>query len=199
MLTVSHLGYQLNDRWILRDVDFTLVSGQCLHICGPNGVGKSTLLKLLVGLFPPTKGTITWQGQSLRKCWHEYQQQLSYLGHRLAIKPRLTVAEQLGECPQNIIETNGLSDILHVMGEVLSAGQQQRVALARLMSRQAPLWVLDEPLTALDQPSIDRLSEALNLHCQQGGSVILSSHQTLTLPGVAVMSYLLKPLAEGVV
>lgn len=171
MLKVESVCHEINARSVLNDISFTLNPGELLHIQGPNGAGKSTLLRLLAGLMQPTSGSI------------KAEQQLAYLGHKNAVKSLLTVAEQLGILDVNIIKNIGLHGILNVESRYLSAGQKQRVALARVFSSNAKLWLLDEPFTSLDSATKTVAMEYLGKHLNAGGMVVMSSHDNINIPG----------------
>ena len=152
-------------------MSFTLNAGEWVQITGSNGAGKTTLLRLLTGLSRPDAGEVLWQGQPLHQVRDSYHQNLLWIGHQPGIKTRLTALENLhfyhrdGDIPVN----------------QLSAGQQRRVALARLWLTRATLWILDEPFTAIDVNGVDRLTQRMAQHTEQGGIVILTTHQPLNV------------------
>lgn len=189
MLRVETLSYHINDQSILSSVSLQANAGTVLSIQGPNGAGKSTLLKVLAGLIRPTTGAVFYQGLDLQRHRTECQAQLAYLGHKRAVKARLSVAEQLHNVKLNIIQNIGLSTHLDKMGDELSAGQQQRLSLARIVSQDRRIWLLDEPFTALDVAAIAQCAHFIEQHCQKGGLVVLSSHQPLTLTQTPVLTH----------
>jgi heme exporter protein A len=189
-LQASQLTCQRGNRLLFNNLNITLKSGELLQVMGANGSGKSSLLRILGGLLLPQQGEIHWQGQLIGDCSTEYRQAMSYLGHKNAIKSSLTVMEhlQLHTCLRQqsppadlsaILQRFSLEALRQRRGETLSAGQRQRLALARLTLTPAFLWILDEPFTALDAPGITAWSEVMQQHVTQGGMVVFTSHQPL--------------------
>ncbi|MDP3704401.1 MAG: cytochrome c biogenesis heme-transporting ATPase CcmA [Legionellaceae bacterium] len=198
MLELKNLSFDYPDEGfnhriapLLHDVCFGLKSGSMLHLRGNNGSGKTTLLKLLAGLVPPLEGTIYYRGQCVAKQLAMYQEQLCYVGHKAGISQALTVLENCrfdlqyarsdSTVLSGLLRRFSLYELKDVPCHVLSAGQRRRVGLLRLMLSNAKLWLLDEPLVALDQDSIEILMVCLNEHVQKGGGVVLTSHQRLPL------------------
>lgn len=188
MLQVQSLHFDYDDKALLRDVSFDLAAGQLLHLRGENGSGKTTLLKLLATLYTPVRGTIIWDGSSIEEDRAAYRRHLCLVGHRPGLSPQLTVREACYHdqhwlrCRPSVDELLQRFGLLHVADKrchCLSAGQQRRVALLRLAMTDARLWLLDEPLVALDQPAIAGLADLMSAHLQQGGLIILTSHQSL--------------------
>jgi heme exporter protein A len=162
-------------RRLFGPLDLTLPPGGAFCVTGPNGAGKSTLLRILAGLLSPHSGEIRMQAAC------------RYLGHHDAVKPALTVAENLafwrrfgGGDPT--LETMDLAALADLPARYLSAGQRRRLSLSRALDPAAPVWLLDEPVNALDAASIIRLEEALAAHRQHGGAIVVVSHATLRLP-----------------
>ncbi|EBX9004062.1 cytochrome c biogenesis heme-transporting ATPase CcmA, partial [Salmonella enterica subsp. enterica serovar Hvittingfoss] len=157
---------------------------------GGNGAGKTTLLRLLTGLARPDGGEVYWQGEPLRRVRDSFHRSLLWIGHQPGIKTRLTARENLhffhpgdgARLPEALAQA-GLAGFEDVPVAQLSAGQQRRVALARLWLTRAALWVLDEPFTAIDVNGVARLTRRMAAHTAQGGMVILTTHQPL--PGAA--------------
>jgi heme exporter protein A len=193
MLTVSGLACSRGERQLFADVSFSLAAGEWLHVQGANGAGKTTLLRALVGLSPPAAGEIRWRGALAREA--ELQRDLLYLGHQAAVKDDLTPLENLrfaaalDDAPLEsaaalaALARLGLRGREHLPVRVLSAGQKRRVLLARLLTRRAPLWVLDEAFNALDSQAVQLLGELVGEHLAGGGLAVLTSHQPLPLPG----------------
>lgn len=188
MLNVQNLSFDYQDKPLLKKVRFFLASGQLLHLRGANGVGKTTLFKLLAGLLQPHEGEIIYQGQSIYDDLASYQQQLCYVGHKPGLNPLLTVKENCyfdmhwGRRLLNfeqLVAGFGLQGLEDESCFLLSAGQRHRVSLLRIMMTDAKIWLLDEPLIALDAAAIDHLMICLETHLQQGGQIILTSHQQL--------------------
>jgi len=194
MLEAIELTCRKGERTLFRNLTFTVPKGGFLSVMGDNGSGKSTLLRLLTGLTSPDGGTVRWEGQDIAKLRENYVAQLSYLGHRNALKDDLTPIENLCttssllghaltfKAARTALDAVGLSRTFHLFStKFLSEGQRRRVALARLWFCTRPLWVLDEPFTALDTHAASTLRERLNAHVREGGLVVLSTHQEVEL------------------
>lgn len=186
-LTVENLQCIRDDRVLFEDLNFTLTEGQLLQIEGHNGSGKTSLLRILCGLTFPTEGVVYWQGEDIQKIKSSYWSTLVYVGHTPGIKADLTplenlkMARTLGGIPTKIsleeaLNRVGLLGFEEVPTRTLSAGQQRRIALARLLLNEAQLWILDEPFTALDKIAISMVETWLNEHAQTGGIAVLTSH-----------------------
>jgi heme exporter protein A len=189
-LTVEHLQCIRDDRVLFDDLNFTLSAGQMLQIEGRNGCGKTSLLRILCGLTLPTAGIVYWKNQDIQDINSSYWATLAYIGHANGVKADLTPLENLAMTPAlaatptstplaNALEQVGLYGFEDVPTRTLSAGQQRRVALARLLVSQAPLWILDEPFTALDKAAIRMIEGWLDAHIKRGGMTILTSHHTV--------------------
>lgn len=185
MLVASDCRVDFNRHCVFKNISFEVKPGELLHIQGANGAGKSTLLKALVGLIPLSYGQVQWQSQEIRKNAYEFHRALAYLGHKPAVKSSLTVRENLNNKFKDIMR---LENISHKMVKDLSAGQKQRVALTRIFNSGAELWVLDEPMTCLDQDSIGVVARELSNHVKSGGMVILTSHHPVRLEQIPVKS-----------
>jgi heme exporter protein A len=194
LLSVSDLACIRGERRLFSGLAFDLAPGEWLHVQGENGSGKTTLLRALVGLSHPADGEIRWRGEPIRQLGEDYRREMLYLGHHGAVKEELTPFENLKLAAaldgRTLDERESLT-ALHRFGlkgreelpvRFLSAGQKRRVLLARLVTRNAPLWVLDEPFTALDVKAVDMLSGLIAEHLQQGGLAILTSHQAMPMP-----------------
>lgn len=163
-----------------------LAAGELLHVAGANGSGKTTLLRVLAGLNRDYSGTVRWQGVDIRDCWPVYAPQLLYLGHQPALKAQLTARENLGwyaHCSgatstavDAALVALGLANRADLPVHQLSAGQQRRAVLARLMFSPQPLWILDEPFTALDTDGFAPVLDCLQAHLQHGGLAVMTSH-----------------------
>ena len=194
LLAIHNLSFGRDDVPLLRDLQFSVATGQILLIEGDNGSGKTTLLRLLCGLLEPWTGEIRWQGRDIRACYPDYLRALSYVGHGNGVKLGLTALENLA-VTRELAATDGqtdLTDILRSMGlaghvdsqaRSLSAGQRRRLALARLLFSGKCLWILDEPLTALDETGRIMLKNLFNEHLAGGGAIIMTSHDPFSLPG----------------
>lgn len=188
-LKVERLCVERGDRIVLRDVSFALSGGETLIVTGRNGVGKSTLLRALAGLLPVLSGAIALEGADEA----EISTQIHYLAHADGLKAALTVMENLefwggyldaghpaqSLSPAQALEAVGLSHTARAPVAILSAGQKRRVALARLMVAHRPIWLLDEPMTALDAASRERFARAMRDHCALGGIIVAATHESL--------------------
>lgn len=183
---------------VLDGVSLSLAPGRILRIDGENGSGKTTLLRVLAGLVEPDEGEVRFEGRALPSAQHELNAALLYIGHRPGTCDALSavenlaasaVAQALGVDPHAIaaaLDAVGLHGRHTLPVSALSAGQRRRVALARLALEPRRLWMLDEPLTALDAQGLDWLRDRLSEHVHAGGTVLLTTHQPLELPGVPI-------------
>ena len=179
-LTVTDLAAQRGGRLVFRGLSFTARAGEAITILGPNGSGKSTLLRVLAGLAQPELGSLNRTPPD--------SEALRFAGHRDGLKSGLSVAENLsfwaalyGTSEQSVadaVDQFDLSSVDDMPVDVLSAGWRRRAGLARLALGNAPLWILDEPYTALDKENIARIDTILSGHVAQGGIVVLATHQT---------------------
>lgn len=186
------------DRLIFDNISFTLAAGGAVILVGENGAGKTTLLRLLAGFVPRAAGQLLWDGADALDDLASHGRRVAWLGHQDAVKPGLTVAENLDAWRRGAgdrlsarnaaLDALGLGDFAEVPGRMLSAGQRRRVAISRLLLADAPLWLLDEPTTALDAASVVRLGTVLADHRAAGGMVIAATHLDLPLPGAARLS-----------
>jgi heme exporter protein A len=179
-------------RMLFEDLHLRLLPGEMLQVSGPNGSGKTSLLRLLAGLMQPTAGHIRLNGQALDGQRNELTSNLLWIGHAAGIKGLLTAEENLAwlcalhspvERSQiwQALEAIGLRGFEDVPCHTLSAGQQRRVGLARLYLPGPELWILDEPFTALDKRAVTQLEQHLADHCEKGGAVVLTTHHTLAI------------------
>ena len=177
-------------RLLFERLDLQIVKGEMLQIAGPNGSGKTSLLRLLSGLMQPTAGEVLLKGETLESQRGELARNLLWIGHAAGIKGLLSAEENLTwlcalhqpasrDAIWQALDAVGLRGFEDVPCHTLSAGQQRRVGLARLYLSPPPLWILDEPFTALDKGGVAQLERHLALHCEQGGMVVLTTHHSL--------------------
>jgi heme exporter protein A len=188
MLHVNSLAFDYLDVPLLQRVQFSLEGGMLLHLRGGNGAGKTTLLRLLAGLLHPLEGDILWNNQSIHKDLPSYQQNVCYIGHKSGLSPELTVKENCyldlhwpGRVTSfsTLLEQFNLTGLANTPCYQLSQGQRRRVALLRAAITRARLWLLDEPLVALDSAAIISLTDCLKQHLRDGGLIVMTSHQSL--------------------
>ncbi len=200
MLEVSNLACSRGDHRLFSGLSFALHPGQIMQVQGANGSGKTSLLRMLCGFIIPDEGKITWCGEDVRNLDEDYCAELLYLGHLNAVKDELNGLENLrisaGLSGIELGEKEALA-ALRRMGlrgreklptKVLSQGQRRRVALARLLTSDASLWILDEPLTALDVGAVALIQELVVEHLARQGMVIFTTHQPLQVAGVEMRS-----------
>ena len=180
------------ERPVFSGVSFRLERGGALALVGPNGSGKSSLLRILCGLLLPANGTLTWDGAPVEDDWSAHRGRLHYVGHLDAVKPALTVAENLdhwarfrgaARAAPDALQALGIEDLADVPGRYLSAGQRRRLALARVLATPAPLWLLDEPTVTLDAESAARVTTMIAAHRADDGMVIVATHGEIALDG----------------
>ena len=193
MLEVIDLACQRGDRSLFTGVSFNLDGHELLHLYGHNGSGKTTLMRAVCGLITPDDGSIRWDGEDIFGQRDEYAAELVYLGHKNGIKDDLTGVENLmvacrldgmavdQQQAWDALESMGLRGHEDLPARVLSQGQQKRVALSRLLLTRSPLWILDEPFVGLDVAAVDLLQSVIRQHVEQGGMVMLTTHQEVEL------------------
>jgi heme exporter protein A len=188
VLEARDLACLRGERAVFAGLSFGLPAGAALLLTGANGAGKSTLLRILAGLLPPAEGSVLWQGEDVGAEPAAHAARLRYVSHQDALKPALTVAENLalfarlwGGAVMPALEALALAPLADLPARVLSAGQRRRLALARLVLAPVPLWLLDEPTTGLDAASVERLGPILAEHRARGGIVVAATHLPLPL------------------
>jgi len=178
------------ERHLLRGVSFQIAAGELLQVTGPNGVGKTTLLRATCGLLPMESGDLLWCGASVAKQREDFDAQLAYLVHRNALKADLTAEENLRYelALRRSIDAQEVGDTLALLGiaqcaklpmRVLSAGQRRRLAFARVLLSQTKLWILDEPTTNLDTAGVALLERLMSDHLEAGGAIFTAAHHSL--------------------
>ena len=195
-LAFRNLACSKGGRTLFQGVDCTVHSGKWLHIVGANGVGKTSLLRMLCGLAPVEAGEILWRGAPIGKIPEVFRRDLCYLGHLNALQESMTIQENLAfSCALGgfMSEVAHVNELLHRFGvggrgqqlvRHLSQGQKRRVALSRLALSRAPLWVLDEPFVAMDHAGIHLLADLIAQHLSTGGIAVLTSHQDVDIGSV---------------
>lgn len=196
LLSGAQLSCVRQDRVLFEQLSLALAAGEVLQIAGRNGAGKSSLLRILAGLAEPADGSIHYNGVPLVKSADDYAADLCFIGHLSGVQPQLTALENLAfwrACFQlkqaddwALLADLGLAGLEDIPCQMLSAGQQRRVSLCRLWLTNARIWILDEPFTALDQAAIAQLQQRMSSHCQSGGAVLLTTHQSFSIPAVPV-------------
>ncbi|MFB9214883.1 cytochrome c biogenesis heme-transporting ATPase CcmA [Vibrio sinaloensis] len=192
MLEVSQLTAIRDERILFESLSFTIDSGELVQIEGRNGTGKTTLLRIVTGLGDRDNGEIFWNGENIEANRDAFHEDLLFLGHSTGVKRELTAYENLrfylavhSKSPvdkdtiHSALTKVGLAGREDVPVAQLSAGQQRRVALARLWLSQHKLWILDEPLTAIDKQGVKVLESLFLNHAEQGGIVVLTTHQDM--------------------
>jgi heme exporter protein A len=192
LLRAERLSCRRGERPVFAGIDVALGSGAALLLAGANGSGKSSLLRLLAGLLPAKAGAIYWNGAPVAADPEAHRARLAFIGHRDAVKPGMSVAENIEDwaalyrAPANAGMTAlagfDLERFADLPARYLSAGQRRRLALARLLLVERPLWLLDEPQAGLDEAATARLADAIAQHRAGGGIAIVASHGGLDLP-----------------
>ncbi len=198
LLEFQALTFERDDWPLFSDLSGEIKAGEILQITGPNGCGKTTLLHILATIQPINVGHLLWSGRDIKNCRQQYLADVAFIGHqpglKLALSPRenlqwLSKLQRLSQCSiDQGLDHIGLSGFEDVPCHTLSAGQLRRAALTMLCMTEASLWLLDEPLTALDAQGIADLEALLLDHVAKGGAVVLSSHQPLMNPAVRTLA-----------
>jgi len=201
MLAAANLECVRGDRTLFSDLSFTLGGGELLRVAGANGSGKTSLLRILCGLLSPAQGAVLWRGSSISSLREEYWKEIVYLGHSNAVKDGLTALENLmvactlagmkvgHEQASAALRCFGLAECEALPAKVLSQGQRRRVSLARLiLSQHLPLWILDEPFTALDAAAVDYMQTLIAGHVARGATVVLTTHQEVRIASASTVT-----------
>lgn len=182
-LVANDIACRRGDRILFRGLSLAVETGQIVHLAGPNGIGKSSLIRILAGLLRPFAGTVEREGA------------LALSDERLALDGHQTLEQALGfwrkiDRPSDLHADFGLANLLDVPVRFLSTGQRKRAALARIAASDAPIWLLDEPLNGLDEHWSCMAQVAISAHCKAGGAVVIASHQALSIKGVKMLQVL---------
>ncbi|MDP2240784.1 MAG: cytochrome c biogenesis heme-transporting ATPase CcmA [Burkholderiales bacterium] len=201
MLEAANLECVRGDRTLFSGLSFSLNPGELLRVAGTNGSGKTSLLRILCGLLSPTHGEVRWQGGNIGSLREEYWKEIIYLGHSSAVKDGLTAMENLmvsctlagltidHEQARAALRCFGLAECEDLPAKVLSQGQRRRVSLARLiLSDKLPLWILDEPFTALDTAAVDYMQTLIAEHVARGATVVLTTHQEAQIAAATLVT-----------
>jgi heme exporter protein A len=195
-LSFCKLGCSRGGRQLFQNIDCSLEAGHWLYVAGANGVGKTSLLRMVCGLTPIESGEVCWNGTPIQKQTDAYRQDLCYLGHHNALQESLTVNENLlftaalggysldPTQTQEVLLRFGVGGRGQQLVRHLSQGQKRRVALSRLALSQARLWVLDEPFVAMDETGINMLADLIAAHLHKGGLAVLTSHQHVPIGAI---------------
>ncbi len=198
MLEAADLECERGGRKLFRSLSFALRAGELLRVAGPNGSGKTSLLRILCGLLSPASGEVRWNGATIQSLREEYSRRIVYLGHAPAVKDDLTAGENLDiacrlagvrASKESIRQTLSRFQVPNLsLVKKLSQGQRRRAALARLcLSEAAPLWLLDEPFASLDADAIALTEELIGQHAARGGGIVYTTHQATGIGGARVI------------
>ena len=197
-LDIRNLACERDDRDLFNDFNYTFSVGDIVQVQGPNGSGKTTLLRILSGLFTSYQGDVFYKGEHLTDCSSEFQSELLFIGHKLPVKPSLTVLENLRfligikqVVTDNVLflalEAVGLKGFEYSLCQNLSAGQQRRVSLARLYICNASIWILDEIFTAIDLKGVSQIEALLQKKSSEGVTIMFTTHHKLSIPNLKTL------------
>lgn len=194
LISIQTLCCERGYRQLFQQLSFDVSAGQVVRIAGPNGAGKSTLLNVLAGISSDFSGEILFNGSAIKTVSYDYRDNLCFIGHAKAVKNQLTPREnlqwfcslyatQLELNIDTVLDRVGLKFFSDQICGQLSAGQKQRVALARLLISSAQIWILDEPFTAIDQQGVKQFEQLISEFAERGGTVIVTTHHDLDIKG----------------
>ena len=201
LISANNLTCIREDRILFESLDIEINAGDIVQIEGPNGVGKTSLLRILAGLSEPFEGKVYFDNKLINRNRELFHQNLLYLGHLPGVKGEMSAQENLAfnlalhgldfETAEQTLQEVNLLGFEDALASHLSAGQHRRIALARLWQSKAPIWILDEPFTAIDKLGVKKLEKLFLQHVKQEGCVILTTHQDLSLPDEQVKKIVL--------
>ncbi|MEL7311267.1 MAG: cytochrome c biogenesis heme-transporting ATPase CcmA [Pseudomonadota bacterium] len=194
---VRKVAVQRGDRLLLSDFDLAVAPQDVVHLVGPNGCGKTSLMRVMAGLVAPASGDVVWCGTALPEGRAGYYQNLAWLGHHAGLKADLTLHENVGfddalrrkrgeQRINTVLEALAIHHRRDVLARGLSAGQRRRVALARVLLSDAPLWLLDEPFANLDTTGVNYVQSLIGEHADKGGACVFAAHQQFEMPNTPV-------------
>lgn len=191
LISASNLTCIREERLLFDELSFDIMAGDIVQIEGPNGSGKTSLLRILAGLSRPYSGAVLYLHNDITRARDEFNQNLLYLGHLAGVKSELTAEENLNfnlrisgyddYRTSDILAKVNLSGFEEALAGHLSAGQHRRTALARLWHTDCKIWILDEPFTAIDKKGVEELEQLFLEHANNGGCVIITTHQDMSL------------------
>jgi heme exporter protein A len=193
MLEACSLECVRGHRRLFSNLSFSMRPADCFELRGPNGSGKTSLLRMLCGLSPPSSGAILWHGEPIGALREAYLSSVTYIGHRCAVKDELTTLENLRMSSalsgwelsrveaRDVLGRMSLAEQENLYARHLSEGQHRRLALARLMASRSELWLLDEVMTSLDEAAASAITTLIDEHLSHGGMTVIATHQDLKL------------------